>query len=177
VKNSFLGGPARIACVGIPLVLCASLLGCATPPLVTADPMCAQIRDFANATQMGAQHSVELVVAWFPAGGGDGRQTVAKADCTDAGYAPGRVLCRYMVQNSSREFPELNVERTLACMGNATDRNILKGLSVRALSGEIEALQMAGIDDDVRLTASFSVDRGGQAPVLRIAAQRRRLPD
>ncbi len=82
-----------------------------------------------------------------------------------------------MVQNSSREFPELNVERTLACMGNATDRNVLKGLSVRALSGEIEALQMAGIDEDVRLTASFSVDRGGQAPVLRIAAQRRRLPD
>ena len=169
--------PVRMDRAALSFVSCASLLACATPPASPPDPMCAEIRNFANATPPDATRSVELVVEWFPKGGSDERVTVSRADCSHGGHAPGRALCDWLVPHTSREFPESNVERALACMGDVARRDAWKGLSVRALSGEVEAREMPGVDEDVRLTATFAVERGARTPLLRIVAQRRHVPD
>jgi hypothetical protein len=146
---------------------CAALAGCATTP---ADPVCAAIRDFANATPAGSTQAVELTTRWMA---DDPLSTGAY--CRDAGYAPGRPLCKALVDHASREFPVGNVQRVLSCM-SGNDRFGLPIDSVRSLSGEIVSRETPGVKEAVTLTLIFDVTQrpGPQAhpPLLRLVAER-----
>jgi len=151
---------------GLALAGAALLAGCATAP---PDPVCAAIRDFANATPPGTTHAVEMTTRWFTGG-----LFGARAECVDGGYGPGRPLCKALVEHSSREFPVGNVQHVLACI-HADRRFDLPVANVRALSGEIVSYEMPGVDGSVTLTLVFDAIQktGSEAtPSLRLVARR-----
>ena len=151
---------------GLALAGAALLAGCATAP---PDPVCAAIRDFANATPPGTTHAVEMTTRRFT----DGRFG-ASTECADGGYGPGRPLCKALVEHSSREFPVGNVKHVLACI-HADRRFDLPVANVRSLSGEIVSYEMPGVDEAVTLTLVFAAvqETGSQAPpLLRLVARR-----
>ena len=145
---------------------CAALAGCATAP---ADPVCAAMREFANATPAGSTHAIELTTRWMV-----GEQLSTGAECVDGGYAPGRPLCKALVEHSSREFPFANVRQVLACMSDHGRFDLPVG-GVRSLSGEIVSYEAPGVDEAVTLTLVFDiVQKAGEhkPPALRLVAQR-----
>ena len=157
---------------GCAAALCIGLAGCATTPASRPDPICPAIRDFANATHDAAAHVVELTTTWFPPGGSVG----PRAECQDAGDAPGRALCSVLVQHASREFAAANIERTLACVSKAGHIDGLPIYAVHSLSGEVSSFEMPGVDGDVELTVFFDTRKNGKPATLSIESKRAATP-
>lgn len=85
---------------------------CALGVVKRQDRMCAEVAAFAAATFPGQRHSVVLRGGW----GGDTPNTLLTHDCKHMGYSPGKVLCEYLVPNTSWEFGNYNAKRVAECL-------------------------------------------------------------
>jgi hypothetical protein len=86
--------------------------------------MCTQIAKFANSLADGSAHSVELINDWggplSQAESQKGDFTLYVKSCNHKGFDPGKVLCAYLMENTSTEFPYNNVRRALLCLNDPT---------------------------------------------------------
>ena len=95
---------------------CISIAGCATYP-IGKDDLCREMATFANSTQPGASHMVSLETSWGSSNIHPG--AIVSRDCNPNEYAPGVILCHYLMDNSAAEFAENNYSRAAACLANS----------------------------------------------------------
>jgi hypothetical protein len=130
------------------LVLARALVMLLIAPLVVTgcaslrnqpDGMCAEIARFANSTGDASAHKVELVNDW---GGPISQQESQKGDftlyvkrCDHGGYDPAKVLCAYLMEHTSTEFPYNTVRRALLCLNDpATSPYTARGAAYSAVT-------------------------------------------
>ena len=144
------------------------LQGCASTPARTPDALCPALVAFANADKTPSVHSVELKVDWFESTSG------MSTDCVHHGYGAGDALCMYLVQHSSREFPQYNIWRGLACMDATRSLDELPPYDVRTLAGEVDTTRMPGLEPDVEIRLIFDTgEHASKRPnFLRIEVER-----
>jgi hypothetical protein len=89
--------------------------------------MCAEIAKFANSSTDTSIHNVALINDW---GGPISQEESQKQgdyamyvkQCRHDDYSPGKDLCAYLMENTSTEFPDINVRRALVCLNNPASR-------------------------------------------------------
>ncbi|HEY6924696.1 MAG TPA: hypothetical protein VI653_14580 [Steroidobacteraceae bacterium] len=79
------------------LVALAATAGCVSVP-ASADEICSEIAQFANAARDHAVHVVELT---------------ADHKCNSGGYQPGDQLCRFLTSSGS---PDVHIRQSLECL-------------------------------------------------------------
>lgn len=108
--------------VALLIATAVSLCGCAT----TADDddgpdqLCPQLAAFANADETGAVHTVSLGNDWggqFAPKENPDDWVMAYKTCEHDSYGPGKTLCEYLLNNTSTEFPAINLRNAMACFG------------------------------------------------------------
>ncbi len=151
--------------------LSACVTGCETTSAAAADPFCAGIRQFANASPKSSTRSVELTTLWFTGESGSVEAKCQRSADDDASKA----LCGTLVEHASREFPVGNIERAFACVSTTGRFEGLPVYAVKSLAGEVSSWEMPGVDQDVMLTITFDADGHDKPPFLRIAAKRTAL--
>lgn len=148
-----------------------ALSGCATTAH-KADPLCSQIAAFANATQAGEKQSIELKTDW---GGtwSQNKNVLAEKSCDGGGHEAGGKFCRYLLENTSTEFADINFSIALSCLG--------KRLYMPAhyydlswQSADVSTDLMPGVNEDVTVSLHFNNCGKCGPPSLVIAAERRK---
>ena len=74
----------------------------------------------------------------------------------DAGDAPSALFCRWLLQNSSTEFMEANVNEAVSCLQGQEIKGYLGNNGISAWSGEM-SLYRPKIDADVGIDVRFAV--------------------
>ena len=87
-------------------------VSCSTPRPTDVDALCSAMSQFVRASDDGRPHSVTLRGGW----GGDEPDVLMTHECMHGGYEPGKVLCAYLVKNTSWEFGGINANRALSCL-------------------------------------------------------------
>jgi hypothetical protein len=152
----------------IDVVLVSLIAACVAFPCNAEDAMCEQIQRFASAQKDGLPHSVELLTDW----GGiySDKDVIASKQCLHSNYAPGKILCDYLLVNTSTEFAQANLFRALQCISNSpyqSQNDVLpEFLHVRFFSSSVP-----GVPDDVGVTLELNSDRNGP-PSLKITTER-----
>lgn len=161
------------ACARLVLSLAATcaLAGCSAM-LERPDGMCRAIADFANASTPNSDHEVTLQTDWGGSIlGKDGE--IAVKHCQHDGYAPGKKLCDYLLENASTEFGTNNFLRAFACVSK-TNRIHTENLRVEKLDAELWSSSARYVNQNVDVGIMY--DEGcyqcKTAPSLKIAAKR-----
>ena len=94
------------------------IASCASTPYRDND-LCSEITSFANTTKIGDEHSVSLTAIWGPTT--EHPDQMSYKHCEHGNYAPGAKLCKYLMSNTSTEFPAINFRRALACINGKRD--------------------------------------------------------
>jgi hypothetical protein len=151
-------------------LLAAGLSAFALAGVATAgerDPLCAEIKAFANAAEPGTSHSVSLVTVWGPSA--QRPDSLMYKNCEHGGYEPGAALCRYLMANTSTEFPEHNFRRALACL-NGQRKAPPKHVAVERMDALLWAHEAPGVREGTAV--GVEVRFGDQAdPTLKIIAE------
>jgi hypothetical protein len=92
------------------------LAGCASA-LRSSDTICREIARFANSTTDTSEHRVLLTNRWGDTSP-EGEFLMYSKRCERGDYEPGKVLCAYLLYNTSAEFPEHNFDRAIRCLGD-----------------------------------------------------------
>jgi hypothetical protein len=132
--------------------------------------MCAELAAFANASHDLTTYSVDLKTDW---GGQFEPKTpntyvMAAKHCDAAGYSPGERLCDYLLQNTSTEFPEINLNRALVCFGASGPAS---NSSIEYAALKIWSYSAIGVNSNVRIGVEFSPASEKAPPSLRILAE------
>jgi hypothetical protein len=111
------------------------LAGCASS-LRSSDMICREVAHFANSVTDTSEHRVLLTNRWGDTSP-EGEYLLYSKRCERGDYEPGKVLCAYLLYNTSAEFPEHNFERAIRCLGDETrqiaSRPVKSFVSRRAL--------------------------------------------
>jgi hypothetical protein len=150
---------AIMACT---VVGCSSLL---TP--VERDPMCHAIAVFADTTPRGEVHRVELRGGW----GGEEKDTIMTHDCEHGGFGPAKVLCEYLVPNTSWEFGSSNAEPAFRCLARPARDNALAQLKKEAEVVEAVAPLRGRNAASRMVTIYFNASDDHQLSLLRIEVE------
>ncbi len=151
------------------LVSVALVMGaCSTLPQ-ERDPLCEEMATYANAGKVDAVHTVRLTTDW----GGD----FLKSDAPDEQvfYAkscehdsePGRVLCAYLLENSSTEFAAINYRRALRCLGRSAPG--LSPIDDDRLPASARSRIVRGKAVRSEILVTFFAGTNSAPPVLRIS--------
>jgi hypothetical protein len=105
--------------VALALALALALSACASTRS-EVDAICPAIAAFANASTDATVHSVQLTTDWggaYTKPENPDEWVMASKGCEHGGFEPGRVLCGYLLEETSTEFPGINYRRALRCIG------------------------------------------------------------
>lgn len=156
--------------IGAASAAMAFLLGGCASLAAEHDALCPEIARFANASADLEPHSVVLRTSWGRGLNND-PEHLYEIECSHSDYGPGRTLCRYLMENTSIEFPSYNFRRALACLSK-NGRDIGAGVDIVRLDGEFSSYSARVVNDDVKVGIEFTDGTGGETPVLRITAKR-----
>jgi hypothetical protein len=135
-----------------------------------SDDMCPAIAAFANAIADDQEHSVQLKTDW----GGmyhKSEELMFAKECEHGGFAPGKELCAYLLENTSTEFAASNYRRALECVGvKAQD---LSPADDDRLPGSAKARKLFGLRPDKSVKLAFDHATDSEPPRLTISARRR----
>jgi hypothetical protein len=150
-----------------------SLSACANT-LNERDDMCPAIAVFANAASADRDNSVRLMTDW----GGvyykseDPKEQVFYAkNCMHDAFEPGKELCKYLLENTSTEFPAMNYRRALECIGvksrghNSTDDRLPPSVTARSIPS---------LRHGVVVKISFTESTDTEPPTLTILSRQKR---
>src|SRR6185295_17936196 len=85
--------------------------------------LCPELARFANASRTAGVHRVVLEGGWGDCPHSDhennenGGPTMWCQRCEHGGFPAGKALCAYLLENTSWEFPNINLRRALDCLG------------------------------------------------------------
>lgn len=81
------------------------------------DRFCTELSQFVNATPKHGSLSASLSTLWgFDVV--DGEEVLGWKGCKHSESPPEKKWCAYWLEHSSMEFPEINLNRALACLGS-----------------------------------------------------------
>lgn len=146
--------------------------GCATL-YRASDTMCAEIVRYANSVPSGESREVSLTTDW----GGLFQQkadVMAAKRCDHGETEAGKVLCRYLMENTSTEFAQQNLRRALGCLQPRFDLAEDDAFSIQLREVRAEALSMLGVRKDVTVALTYSNGGGREPPKLTIVAKTKR---
>ena len=153
--------------LAIAVLTSLALSGCATYPY-GKDDLCREMAAFANSVEPGTSHSVSLETAW-----GSSKihpDAIASRDCHDSRYEPGQKLCRYLMVHTSREFPENNFHRALACLRGVQEQDG-NFVSYERLDVRISGYEAYGVLGIVKVTVDFKPNADNGTEQLDISAE------
>lgn len=133
------------------------------------DALCAELVNFANATEDDALHSVELKTDWSFRQV-ENRIFMGSKECDHQQYAPGKELCSYLLKNTSTEFPKINFRRVLACLENSPQ--ILNNTSVERLNIKLWSYSVKDVKPNVKIGLEYSDGDKGILPSLKILVEK-----
>jgi len=139
------------------LVLGATML-CAAFSASADDDICSQIAKFALATSQTSSHSVELQNDWG---------NLSKY-CGYNDYAPGKVFCGWLIQNTSTEFMHANVNDALACISSDASAIGIPKVTPDYLSGKYSSFSARHLSADYEVTIECSIGIKDKADTLKI---------
>lgn len=132
--------------------ICALLAACATGPKASDNALCAQIDTWGKSLSPGQSTSVQLVR------GGVWMVNHYKR-CTHAeGDLAARRFCAWLMDNTSTEFMEYNVNRTLHCLQGQRVVGYLGNTGVDAWSGTARFTRLTASDDLFRVELRYALD-------------------
>ena len=135
------------------------------------DPMCDAIRQFAQASAPETENMVQLVTDWGFGIDDQGNEYLNHKACNFFGYAPGEVLCQYLMSHTSTEFSSMNFQRALACISFEAS-SASEDVVVHSLAGEVVSYAMQGVPADTSVRIKFVSGSEYQLPTLTISVER-----
>ncbi|MGH8028484.1 MAG: hypothetical protein ACREO3_00970, partial [Arenimonas sp.] len=153
-------------------LLATTLFAASCSHVASRDPdrMCPEISRFALASKQGTVRSVSLSGGW---GGEAGALMTNK--CIYSGYPPGKVLCEYLMPNTSWEFGERNAMRAVTCLDAKERHDVRRKLEAGAAAFKLTSSLQEVADKSVQVTVEFGHDPHGLT-VLTLAATRVGVP-
>jgi hypothetical protein len=153
-------------------VLFATLVvgGCQTISTEEA-ALCSEIARFANSASDSTTHVVDLSTDW---GGHFAEKkpneiVLLQKRCDDYGYAPGARLCGYLLQNTSTEFPDANVNSVMVCLGAARPTKMVYDLDYGKTV--LWSHVTRGANPNIVVGIDYSVGTDAAPPSLKIMAR------
>ena len=133
------------------------------------EPLCSKIASFANSTGDSATHSVELITDW---GGlfAENKNTIAEKTCKHGDYGPGADLCAYLMENTSTEFPDANLNAVMVCLGAARPSEIVYDLEYQSTNFWSHVAK--GVSSEIIVGVDYSAGSESSAPSLKIMARK-----
>lgn len=120
-----------------------SLASCAMVENASKSPLCGSLLKFAASAKPHESKIVRLESDWGS----------FKKECTFYGDSDGEKFCQVLMQFTSSEFMNLNVQRLAKCAGASLDTS---NLMVNELIGNISIFEIEGLHQDIELELSFS---------------------
>ena len=154
-------------CKLVPLLLFAAAASTAAVAGDAADPLCAPLRKFVESVEPKQTKSLTFHTVWGGNFKGESRETIYAARCIDNGYAPAKAVCESLLKRSSKEFPSINVKRSLACLSPKT----VFGTDLKLRQAEFE-IDYGSDDDGSVVTVKFYEDLEMGSTALSISAKR-----
>jgi hypothetical protein len=131
---------------------CLLLAACATGPKASDNAMCAQIDTWGKGLSPGQTTSVELVRGGVWMVNHYKRCTHAEGDLAATRF------CAWLMDNTSTEFMEYNVNRTLACLQGQRIVGYLGNTGVDAWSGTARFTRLTASEDMFRVELRYALD-------------------
>jgi hypothetical protein len=158
------------------LVLTAFALSACASTQREIDAICPAIAAFANASTDAAVHSVQLTTDWggtYTKSEDPNEWTMAAKRCEHGGFEPGRVLCDYLIEETSTEFPGINYRRALRCIGVRVSGK--SPTDDHKLPPKASSRHVSGVRRGVSVTLSQTEGTETIPPTLTIEVQGSRL--
>jgi hypothetical protein len=134
--------------------------------------MCPEIVAFANASSGTSLHSVRLTTDWggtYAKSEDPDEWVMAAKGCEHDGFEPGKVLCGYLLEETSTEFPGINFRRALRCIGVR-----VSGVSPtddHKLPPSVSSRHVTGVRRGILVKLEQTHGTGTNPPTLTIAVQ------
>ncbi len=148
------------------------LNSCSSALEVQEDALCKELALFANSVSNGTSQEVTLKVDWlgkFITRESTDYFPMATKDCDDYGYGPGHRFCRYLVHNTSSEFPVTNFRRIAMCLGEPYS-SPYSPLMVNEMNISIGSYATQGVLKDIYVKLHFSTATASQPSTITISA-------
>lgn len=149
--------------------LAVTLVSCAGGPH-ERDDLCDELARFANAATGPFPRTVSLITDWaLREDPDDPSQLVfgTKA-CTHGDVQAGRVLCSYLLENTSTEFAVVNFKRALRCLGMSIP---VDAADAPQLPDSVKTCEVLGKRLDGELTVTFLAGDSQTPPLLEISVK------
>ena len=158
----------KILAIGTMAAAISATCGCNSIPS-DYKPLCSKIASFANSTSDSSTHTVELITDW---GGrfSDNKNTIAEKTCKHGDYGPGANLCAYLMENTSTEFPDANLNTVMVCLGAARPSELVYDLEYQSTNFWSHATN--GVRPDIIVGVEYSAGSESSAPSLKIMARK-----
>ena len=134
------------------LAVCvAAAVGCVTKPPVSDSRVCEQLDTFAESVAAGQSKTIRLTR------GGTWMLDHYKQCAGLEGDAASDRFCRWLLENSSTEFMEVNINRTLSCLQGQRIIGYIGNTGIETWSGRA-VFAIPKLKADVRVEVAYAVD-------------------
>lgn len=129
------------------------LTGCVGEPVYMTDSsFCDRLSDYAATVPKGESRTVKLIR------GGRWLVDHYKTCQSEEGDAAGKAYCEWLMENTSTEFMEANVNRALSCLQGQKIQGMIGNTGVSYWAGEALFDPPASAVGDVRIELKYAVD-------------------
>ena len=144
--------PSIIARLGTLLVTVFAVGGCATQANDSRGEICSQIDLFAKSLEPGESKTVRL------ARGGAWLVDHYKACARDSEDTASIAFCKWLMENTSTEFMEANINLTLSCLQGQEIHGYIGNTGVESWTGRMKLYYSPRIEvEDVEVEVEYSV--------------------
>jgi hypothetical protein len=133
------------------IVACMMASACATKPPVSDSRLCDQLDVFARTVPAGQSKTIRLVR------GGSWMVNHYKQCAGPENDAAGDAFCRWLLENSSTEFMEANINGALSCLQGQRIVGYIGNTGIESWSGKTTFF-VPKISSDVNVEIEYSVD-------------------
>ena len=150
---------------GVLLLALLTTTACSAGMSKEDDQLCAAIAEFASTA--GTDHTVVLRGGW----GGDRPDSLMTHECRHFGHEPGKLLCAYLIPNTSWEFGRTNVKRAATCLDSPDRQDFMRRLDAYEMPAEMTSSLHLLEDKNIRVRVRFDYE-GNEISVLTLSAAR-----
>jgi len=127
------------------------------------------VRAFLATTNLFAQRSpLSRTASATPRS--ENKNTIAEKTCKHGDYGPGADLCAYLIENTSTEFPDANLNAVMVCLGAARPSEIVYDLEYQSTNFWSHVAK--GVHSEIIVGVDYSAGSESSAPSLKIMARK-----
>ncbi len=99
------------------------------------------------------------------------KDVFAEKRCEHEGAEPAKILCGYLMENTSTEFAALNINRALRCIGAPEIPNPVQAEFQHA-TVQFESDKVRGVSKGIVVGVEYAYGYQDKPPLLKISARR-----